>query len=222
MMKFYASVIGFMEDLLGVKDDDKNGKAQVKFLYWAFIPSLLMFKFIAYRFNRLPNFFKEPGFSELTNSLLSFIADRTGVEFIKNLNIIKFIEDFDTFWSMPIIIIICFILNRHALPQYSRYKNIHYYALLAHMFIFYIAIFKFQWCGLLYILVVFITSSVWYLYYRNKEGMQGVFYLDIIVYNIIYSSIIILFLFLYFYCVVGVTAIFVSLQLWGPSPKHYR
>lgn len=245
-MKFYSPMIRLLERLSGVEDNDKNGKVQVRFLFWAVVPSLFLLKLIMYslnfaegvkeypclaepleeNFSWIIEIFKflseEPGFSELASSVLSFIADHTGMEFIKNLNIIKFIENFDPFWSSPIIVLICFIINRHALYQYNRDKGrgLHYYALLAHMFMFYTCILKFQWFGLLlYIVAIFITSSVWYLLYIKRP--LGVSYGDIFAYNLVYSFLISILTPLYALFVAVIAVPYMIVELWGPSPEPH-
>lgn len=224
-MKFYSPVIRFLESVFGVEDNDKDGKVQVRFLFWAVVASLFTWKLMVYwslhngKING-SRFFKEPGFGRLTDSVLNFIADRIGMEVIKNLNIIKFIENFDLFWSILIIIVICFIINRHALSQYNRDKgkNIHYYALLAHMFMFYISLLKFQWCGLLYFVAIFLTSLVWYIYYSRR--LQDISWQEILKeYSIVYSAVIFIFSIGLAPMMVFLALLYMASKLWGPSPN---
>lgn len=50
-MKFYSPMIRLLERLSGVEDNDKNGKVQVRFLFWAVVPSLFLLKLIMYSLN---------------------------------------------------------------------------------------------------------------------------------------------------------------------------
>ena len=224
-MKFYSPVIRSLESALGVEDNDKDGKVQVRFLFWAVVASLFTWKLVVYwslhngKING-SRFFKEPGFGRLTDSVLNFIADRTGMEFIKNLNIIKSIEKFDPFWSILIIAVVCFIISRHALSQYSRDegKSIHYYALLAHMFVFYISLLKFQWYGFLYFVAIFLASLVWYIYYRRR--LQDISYQEIFIgYNVGSSAVILIFSIGLAPTIVFLAFLYMASKLWGPSPS---
>lgn len=249
-MKFFSFITNFLESTLGVKDNDKVGKAQVKFIFtWGFLASLFTEKLATYwlihntinnyivenfkfypslkeffreNFSWLVHFYKflndDPKFNELTDSILGFIADRIGVEVIKNLNIIKFIENFDTLWSILIIIVVCYIINRHALSQYSRdkEKSIHYYALLAHMFVFYISLLKFQLYGLLYIVAIFTTSLIWFLCYRKQ--LQETSFWDILRCDAIYAFVVLIFSIGLAFTITIVATYFMVSKLWGPPP----
>ena len=105
-MKFHSLVVRFLRYLFGVKDDDESGKEEARVLFWALLISFFIWKFMLYKISiKGLRFFEEPGLSGLLSLILNFIAEHTGVEFIKNLNITKYIENFDSFWSMPIILL---------------------------------------------------------------------------------------------------------------------
>lgn len=226
-MKFHSLVVRFLRYLFGVKDDDESGKEEARVLFWALLISFFIWKFMLYKISiKGLRFFEEPGLSGLLSLILNFIAEHTGVEFIKNLNITKYIENFDSFWSMPIIVLVCFIINRHALSLYSRNKSegkrkiVHYGAFVAHMFFIYISLLKFQWWGLLYFVVIFLTSYMWYLYYKYcKKQLKNIYYKnifiecnvkycrDIVVTSISLVPVIVIWV---IYCTL--------LKLWGPPP----
>ena len=237
MVKLYSLLIEKFNSFYVTSDDSGN---RSKFIFWAIIASVFTERFIVYYCllqNKNPDgpiFFKEPGFSELMDSLLGFMADQTGVDSIKSLNIFSYIENANFWFSVLVIFTVCYIINRHALVRYPRElarlrssyrdgKGIVYYALLAHMFLFYISLIKFQMLGLLYFMPVFLTSWVWYMQYKKENNkLPTRSFKNILICNLLYMLYTYMLSFLLAIVMVLYILLDVIIKLWGPSPKTFK
>lgn len=229
MVKLYSWIIEKIDSLYVIRDDSGN---RSKFIFWATIASLFTGRFIVYLYYLQyknpdgPNFFKEPGFSELMDSLLGFMANQTGVDSIKSLNIFSYIENFNPWYSVLIIFVVCYLISRHALVRYySDGRDLYHFALLAHMFLFYISLLKFQVLGFLYLVPVFLASWVWYIQYKkenNENKSPTGYFKNILTCNAHYM------LYTYtlsFFLAIGVIILMllhIIVKVWGPSPETFR
>ena len=158
------------------------------------------------------------------DSLLGFMADQTGVDSIKSLNIFSYIENFNPWFSVLIIFVVCYIISRHALVRYySDEGDLYYFALLAHMFLFYISLIKFQVLGLLYFMPVFLTSWVWYMQYKKENNeLPTRSFKNILICNSLYMLYTYMLSFLLAILMVLYILLDVIIKLWGPSPKTFK